>query len=55
MHLLARSSDIRTVHALLGHRSVNTTKVYTHVLNRAGLGVVSPLDGLPRSVGAAVA
>jgi integron integrase len=45
-HLLTRGSDIRTVQALLGHRSVNTTMIYTHVLNRGGLGVVSPLDGL---------
>jgi integron integrase len=48
-HLLARGSDIRTVQSLLGHRSVNTTMVYTHVLNRGGLGVVSPLDGLAGS------
>jgi integron integrase len=46
-HLLARGSDIRTVQALLGHRSVNTTMVYTHVLNRGGLGVASPLDQFP--------
>lgn len=45
-HLLARGSDIRTVQALLGHKSVNTTMVYTHVLQRGGLGVVSPLDRL---------
>ena len=45
-HLLARGSDIRTVQALLGHVSVNTTMIYTHVLNRGGLGAVSPLDAM---------
>ena len=43
-HLLENGYNIRTVQELMGHKNVQTTMIYTHVMNRGGLGVKSPLD-----------
>ncbi len=45
-HLLMRGTDIRTIQALLGHKDVATTMIYTHILQQGGHGVTSPLDDL---------
>jgi len=46
MGVLEKGTDIRTIQALLGHKDVSTTMIYTHILQQGGHGVTSPLDDL---------
>ena len=45
-HLLQRGTDIRTIQSLLGHKDLEITMIYTHILKQGGEGVLSPLDDL---------